>query len=118
MFSPGDYSASSFTATSLKGVGTRVKSADASSPESASKADGGSASKDQSAAAEQPAKQSDTFVAPRTLKDLYDGIQRDSGSPADARLAVMETIGRMNPEQLETLLSAEANNPDFSPHAL
>ena len=113
MFSPVAHPALSVTETSLKSVGVRVKSADAANAGSGADADEGSASKEPSAAGEQAAKQSDTFVAPRTLKELYDGIQRDSGSPADARLAVMETIGRMNPEQLQTLLSAEANNPDF-----
>ena len=113
MFSPGEHPALSVTATSLKDAGILVNPVDASNAASAFKADEGSVSKEQSAAAEQPAKQSDTFVAPRTLKELYDGIQRDSGSSADARLAVMETIGRMNPDQLQTLLSAEANNPDF-----
>jgi hypothetical protein len=63
------------------------------------------------------ATQAGTFTAPhtvpRTLKELYDEAQRSGVSPADARLTVMETIGRMNPEQLQTLLTTEANNPDF-----
>jgi hypothetical protein len=59
------------------------------------------------------AAQPGAFVAPRTFKELYDDAQRGGASPADARLTVMETIGRMNPEQLQTLLTAEANNPDF-----
>ena len=113
MFSPVARAASSVTETSLKGVGVRAKLADATNVGSGAEVDEGAASKVPSVAPEQTTKQADPFVAPRTLKELYDAIQRDSGSPADARLAVMETIGRMNPEQLETLLTAEANNPDF-----
>lgn len=68
---------------------------------------------DDAADAPKPIAQPSAFAAPRTLKELYDEAQRSGVSPADARLTVMETIGRMNPEQLQTLLTAEANNPDF-----
>jgi hypothetical protein len=68
---------------------------------------------DDAADAPKPVAQPSAFTAPRTLKELYDEAQRSGVSPADARLTVMETIGRMNPEQLQTLLTAEANNPDF-----
>jgi len=68
---------------------------------------------DDAADAPKNAAQPGAFIAPRTLKELYDEAQRSGVSPADARLTVMETIGRMNPEQLQTLLTAEANNPDF-----
>lgn len=117
MFSPETHSVSStalsVAAPPLKAVEVRLGSLDVSNNGSVAKVDEGSAPEELLPAAERAVKQSDTFVAPRTLNELYEGIQRDGGSPADVRLAVMEKIGRMNPDQLQTLLTAEANNPDF-----
>ena len=56
---------------------------------------------------------SENALAPKTFRELDAALQRSGKSPAEKRLALMETIGRMKPNELSELLSAEATNPDF-----
>ncbi|MEY2600279.1 MAG: hypothetical protein RLZZ142_2538 [Verrucomicrobiota bacterium] len=51
---------------------------------------------------------------PNSFHALLSEIQKENRSPADAQLALLEKIGRLNPEELEALLSAEIErNPSF-----
>lgn len=53
------------------------------------------------------------LLTPKTFKELDAALQKSGKSPAEKRLALMEMIGRMKPDELSELLAAEASNPDF-----
>ncbi len=50
---------------------------------------------------------------PKTFREIDESLQSTGKSPAEKRLFLMETIGRMKPDELSALLAAEAANPDF-----
>lgn len=50
---------------------------------------------------------------PKTFHEIDAALLTTGKSPAEKRLFLMETIGRMKPEELSALLAAEATNPDF-----
>ncbi len=60
-----------------------------------------------------PSASTESLLTPKTFKELDAALQNSGKSPAEKRLALMETIGRMKPDELSELLAAEATNPDF-----
>jgi hypothetical protein len=60
-----------------------------------------------------PSANPEDLLTPKTFKELDAALQKSGKSPAEKRLALMEMIGRMKPDELSELLAAEASNPDF-----
>jgi hypothetical protein len=60
-----------------------------------------------------PAESQPAYPAPKTFHEIDEALQSTGKSPAEKRLFLMETIGRMKPDELSALLAAEATNPDF-----
>lgn len=50
--------------------------------------------------------------APKSLIELANSCEK-AGSPAQSRLALMEAISKLKPEELEGMLAVEAGNNDF-----
>ena len=49
---------------------------------------------------------------PGSLIELVNACEK-AGSPAQSRLALMEAIGKLKPDELEAMLATEASNSDF-----
>jgi hypothetical protein len=103
------FSQSSSPPAATTPAGATAKSAAPSASETNSVANGG----DTEHTGIRPARLEPEFPAPKTFHEIDAALQSTGKSPAEKRLFLMETIGRLKPEELSALLAAEAANPDF-----
>lgn len=54
-----------------------------------------------------------TEASPRSFREIEMTVRKSGKSPNEMRLSLMETLGRMKPEQLVDLLSAESDSSAF-----